>query len=539
MPDSQSLAARPALPPIQEWIFLSPSPKYLHPNNSFATAFDETNDLAARRRPIPSASLSADRYLVIPPARVSTFLVMNSGVSKARTRRSRVQLSKALQETLLDAVAGNIAELPRSHQEQSSGSGDPAGDATPVQARKRRLDAPESEPSPAKRARLTRTDTQQPRFEDVKVEQADETALHQPKPFKHPYAAFLKDFIDPIHPGPGPTSVHTFVSEWLESVGSDRETHCRSDSHLHHSDGVPISRQLIKSAPEMGYIRDVDGFVVPPTPASTITRLYYATEDFASSTASVHHPSYRRNNLNSNNIYIRDSRARLPDYISSHVQGLRAKQRDSPDLLSEQIDGYLDRLDTLAEGCTKADIEGFLEDLVRNILDWGKDIYLMQIRDALDIILEENRKKAAEYAKSRQPPSDGSATTTKHKSLSSRRNSSRSNTVQGPSAGASAAYLEWDETSQHAHEELSCPPQQLQSFVDTGDYTTPQNTDGGLALPEYHYPEDEQQDHGPALASFGLAAEPLAGFLTDPPTEEQPTAAANGYWTWSNSRRKW
>ena len=31
---------------------------------------------------------------------------MNSGVSKARTR---VQLSKALQETLLDAVAGNIA----------------------------------------------------------------------------------------------------------------------------------------------------------------------------------------------------------------------------------------------------------------------------------------------------------------------------------------------------------------------------------------------------------------------------------------------
>jgi hypothetical protein len=34
-------------------------------------------------------------------------------------------------------------------------------------------------------------------------------------------------------------------------------------------------------------------------------------------------------------------------------------------------------------------------------------------------------------------------------------------------------------------------------------------------LPEYHYPEDEQQDHGPALASFGLAAEPLASFVTE------------------------
>ena len=45
------------------------------------------------------------------------FLVMNSGGSKAWTRRSCVQLSKALQETLLDAVAGNVAgtyvDIPR------------------------------------------------------------------------------------------------------------------------------------------------------------------------------------------------------------------------------------------------------------------------------------------------------------------------------------------------------------------------------------------------------------------------------------------
>lgn len=113
----------------------------------------------------------------------------------------------------------------------------------------------------------------------------------------------------------------------------------------------------------MGDTKDADGFAMPPTPASIRSRRSYQPSEDSSSTASVRLPSYRRNNLNSNNIHIRDSRARLPDHISSHVERLR-KQRDSPDLSSEQIDGYLDRLDTLAEGCTEADMEGFLEDSV-------------------------------------------------------------------------------------------------------------------------------------------------------------------------------
>lgn len=36
---------------------------------------------------------------------------------------------------------------------------------------------------------------------------------------------------------------------------------------------------------------------------------------------------------------------------------------------------------------------------VRNILDWGKGTRLTQIKDALDTLLEENRKKAADHAK--------------------------------------------------------------------------------------------------------------------------------------------
>lgn len=62
---------------------------------------------------------------------------------------------------------------------------------------------------------------------------------------------------------------------------------------------------------------------------------------------------------------------------------------------------------------------------VPNIIDWGKDKRLKEIRDSLNTLLEETRKRASEAAKSRQPPSDGSATSRgkRHKSSSSRRNS--------------------------------------------------------------------------------------------------------------------
>ncbi|KAK0655345.1 hypothetical protein B0T16DRAFT_451044 [Cercophora newfieldiana] len=587
---------------------------------------------------------------------------MNCGVSKARTGRSRLKPLNTSQKELLDAVASTGAELPPSRREKSLQSGDLAGDTKPVQTRKRRRDATtKSDPVPGKRARLTRTDTQQPGVEGEKAEPVDKTTLQQPKP-KPPYASFLEDFVDPVHPNRRAAPVHTFVSEWLESVGSDREKHCRSDSHLQRSDGDSISRQLTRSAPEMGYTRDADGFAVPPTPAST--RSYQATEDSASSTASVRHPSYRHNNLNSNKIHIRDASAQLPDYLSSHLEGVRA-ERDSPGPSSEQIRGYLHGLEILDRGCTEANVESFLEDTVfpkdydatygrraglesaksslmsshlipnnpesqfrvsgpkpdllygyssdlrdgaftesqflaqevlhprnarfaeataqglrfpffaieikaaggtrgdlwvatnqcagassaclnaayqlntllpkhpgvqrvdnlsycvavdnntaqlyiswkeddlnyylqrvdafllsrpedfkgfrkqvRNILDWGKGTRLEQIKDALDVILEENRQRASEAAKSRQPPSDGSATSSGKRRKSSRGNSSRSDRMQGQSGETNEPY--WDE-------EPSFPP----------DHTTSQ--DDGLALADY-LPEDDQQDGDGGLA---------------------------------------
>jgi hypothetical protein len=52
---------------------------------------------------------------------------------------------------------------------------------------------------------------------------------------------------------------------------------------------------------------------------------------------------------------------------------------------------------------------------VRNIIDWGKDKRLKEIRKSLDSLLEENRKIASQLAKSRPPPSDVSASSSSQK----------------------------------------------------------------------------------------------------------------------------
>ena len=69
---------------------------------------------------------------------------------------------------------------------------------------------------------------------------------------------------------------------------------------------------------------------------------------------------------------------------------------------------------------------------VRNIIDWGKDKRLKEIRDSLDSLLEENRNTASQLAKSRPPPSDDSASSNSHKRKdpSSRGRNRRAKSVQ-------------------------------------------------------------------------------------------------------------
>ena len=148
--------------------------------------------------------------------------------------------------------------------------------------------------------------------------------LHQPepKPPKHPYASFLRDFVEPV-PDLDSGSDHSLVSESLESVGSDREKGCRSDSHLYYSNDDLISRQLTSSETKIGYTKDADGF---PKHSSLGKRPCLAHTD-------------------------------------GQVGIIRAEQ-DSPDLAAEIVNGYIDRLRTLQRWGTEADVEEFFNKVV-------------------------------------------------------------------------------------------------------------------------------------------------------------------------------
>ncbi|KAH8759497.1 hypothetical protein F5883DRAFT_648095 [Diaporthe sp. PMI_573] len=610
---------------------------------------------------------------------------MSGRITKAWTRRSRAKPSTALQEKVLNAAADKGSELPRSHREQAPANGHLARDASPVPTAKRQLDATsESNPLPAKKARLTRTDAQQPG-----VEKAGQTDKPEPRPPKRP-ASFLKGFVDPVHLHSRPESLHTFVSDWLESVGSDRKKRCRSDSHLHRSDDDPVSRQLTRSAPEMGNTRDADGFVVPPTPSSTGTRSYCAgTGSVAPSDASssrrsgrslVEDPLYRDMNLAANNIYIRPLNEQFPEDIADLVEYVR-QDRDSPDPSLDQVRqddelnalwmgtgepevedyftgkifpkpgasdtlkrsdrqpmakhavpssdpslkvstpvpdmlyGYnrhaafprqqsqlismgtgmvannqsliypffviefksdgpsgagslwvatnqclggstscvkiAERLNDQLRGCKSdnikpidsaafsiamsgtearlhvswkhnelayymANVESFLlqkpadyiefRKYVRNIIDWGKHKRLNEIRDSLDSLLEEGRKRTSQAAKSRQPPPAGSASSNGKKPKSSSRRNSRSDNAKGQRRAADGPYREFDETGSQGTRGGQPSRHHQQSSVGIGDYI-PEDAGDGPSLPGTLSPGSDQ-DQSWAPASLDLAAEP-------------------------------
>ncbi|KAK3376569.1 hypothetical protein B0T24DRAFT_222385 [Lasiosphaeria ovina] len=203
----------------------------------------------------------------------------------------------------------------------------------PSQSTKRRLDTnleTSSLPQP-KRARLSKTN------------------LQQPAP-KRPRASFLEDHV-------GPTDA---ISEWLESVGSDREKRCRSDSYLHASSDDPISRNLTRSAPQMAYNRDADGYAVPPTPSSSYGSVApsNAGSSRSSRTQGVEDPFYRDQNLASNHIYMRPRYEPFPEHVANVITYVR-KERDSPGPSLDNVyrDIALDDLE--ARGLDEAKVEDY------------------------------------------------------------------------------------------------------------------------------------------------------------------------------------
>ncbi|KAI1147879.1 hypothetical protein F4825DRAFT_436020 [Nemania diffusa] len=216
----------------------------------------------------------------------------------------------------------------------------------PSQSTKRRLDTNLETPSlpQPKRARLSKTD------------------LQQPAP-KHPRASFLEDHVE----------LTDTISEWLESIGSDREKRCRSDSYLHASSDDPISRNLTRSAPQMAYNRDADGYAVPPTPGlsyGSFAPSIAPSDDTGatsgsgrSSRALVEDPYYRDQNLAFNHVYMRPRYEPFPEHIANVVDYAR-KKRDS--LGPSPDDVYQDTaLDALERrGLDEPEVEDYFRDRV-------------------------------------------------------------------------------------------------------------------------------------------------------------------------------
>lgn len=71
-----------------------------------------------------------------------------------------------------------------------------------------------------------------------------------------------------------------------------------------------------------------------------------------------------------------------------------------------ELDYYMQKVESFTLQKPKDHIE--FRKYVLNIIDWGEDKRLKEIRNSLDHLLEESRKRASEEAKSRPPPSDGS-----------------------------------------------------------------------------------------------------------------------------------
>ncbi|KAL7620303.1 hypothetical protein AAE478_009296 [Parahypoxylon ruwenzoriense] len=317
---------------------------------------------------------------------------MNSGVSKARTPRSRVKQSRALQENPGDVAASTGAELPVSQGEQPQVIRDRTRDQLP-QSGKRQLDTTsEIYPSLAKKARFTWTSTQQPVAQDEEVEQMANITLRQPKPNppQRPRASFLEDFADS---DPRPMSTHTLVSEWLESLEADRGKSCRSDSHLYYSDSDIISRQLTRSAPEMGHTRDTDDFVLPPKPASLGSRscptdtgsvVLSGISSQSSGRSPVEDPLYRHLNLAANGIYMRDMDEKLPDNVANLIIDV-GKGRESPGPSQDSVRNDAD-LRQLEMGAGEPEVKEYFRS---NIYPYPKSI---------DTLRRSDRQPISKYA---------------------------------------------------------------------------------------------------------------------------------------------
>ncbi|KAJ8121683.1 hypothetical protein ONZ43_g1927 [Nemania bipapillata] len=185
---------------------------------------------------------------------------MNDNVSEVQTRQSPLKPSKPSEGTLVDAVTKKHTGRSQSSREQSLVTGDIAQD-TPLYTKRRRDATSGADRLPTKRARLTGTDTQQPRAEDKEAEQGAKTTLQQPKPrsSKRPHASSLELKVE----GPEQGSSATRLQK--REISSDSE----SDNNERQPKRVRLTRKNLTLFNKMARKKGSKKVLGSGTPEST------------------------------------------------------------------------------------------------------------------------------------------------------------------------------------------------------------------------------------------------------------------------------
>ncbi|KAF4595442.1 hypothetical protein GQ602_001055 [Ophiocordyceps camponoti-floridani] len=190
-------------------------------------------------------------------------------------------------------------------------------------------------------------------------------AITPVRTYKSNHLSLLKD---PIEPTNRPESLQSFVFEWLESVGSDRQKRRRlSASHIHRPNDDPVVRNP-KSDPGMAYRltsgteyrRDADGIPVPLAPSSVTSRSYQYQNRTSATSSTVRRPVYRQHNLQLNNVSFNVPSAPLRNHVSSHVGSLLASRNSVP-LSTTELNDTMRHLQNLTEGCDEQEVSKFLD----------------------------------------------------------------------------------------------------------------------------------------------------------------------------------
>ncbi|KAL2689458.1 hypothetical protein Neosp_003512 [[Neocosmospora] mangrovei] len=161
-------------------------------------------------------------------------------------------------------------------------------------------------------------------------------------------------FLDPVQPIVHPK--YSFILEWLECVGSNRDRRRRrSEPHPKPADdSPPIPPRRARSAPAMNNTCDPNDCAFSTMPSTWTPSIPDLNTRSGISGPLVESPLYRVQNLRANGIYFNHPCDRPPEHITNFVNQMR-RDRDSPGPSADDISQDRD-LHDLSQDASEAEV---------------------------------------------------------------------------------------------------------------------------------------------------------------------------------------